>query len=110
MPDCVLQVPGKLQPFSFKESKYDLIILGYQAWFLSPSIPSNTLLFDAGFRETGKKYTRYYDYRSKKYVAQRHGKNQTGVKDYGCQADGQYGTGGPPSQFCEFCHDLLLDV
>jgi len=54
MPDCVLQVPGKLQPFSFKETHYDLIILGYQAWFLSPSIPSNTLLFNAGFREIAR--------------------------------------------------------
>jgi hypothetical protein len=54
MPDCVNQVPGKLQSFDFKESRYDLIILGYQAWFLSPSIPSNTLLFDAKFRELAK--------------------------------------------------------
>lgn len=54
MPDCVLQIPGKLQPFTFKESKYDLIILGYQPWFLSPSIPFNTVLFDTGFRELAK--------------------------------------------------------
>jgi hypothetical protein len=54
MPDCVLQVPGKIQPFQFNETKYDLIILGYQAWFLSPSIPSNTLMFDPKFREIAK--------------------------------------------------------
>jgi hypothetical protein len=54
MPDCVLQVPGQLQPLSFKESSYDLIILGYQAWFLSPSIPCNSLLFDPRFREIAK--------------------------------------------------------
>ena len=54
MPDCVNQVPGHLQPFSFKETGYDLIILGYQAWFLSPSIPFNTLLFDSRFREIAK--------------------------------------------------------
>jgi len=54
MPDCVQQVPGKLQPFSFKETRYDLIILGYQAWFLSPSIPSNTLMFDPRFREIAR--------------------------------------------------------
>ena len=54
MPDCVNQVPGQLQPFSFKESRYDLIVLGYQAWFLSPSIPSNTLMFDPRFREIAK--------------------------------------------------------
>jgi hypothetical protein len=54
MPDCVNQVPGQLQPFSFQEVRYDLIILGYQAWFLSPSIPSNTLMFDPRFREIAK--------------------------------------------------------
>jgi hypothetical protein len=54
MPDSVQQVPGRLQPFTLKESSYDLIILGYQPWFLSPSIPSNTLLFDPVFRETAR--------------------------------------------------------
>src|SRR5207253_10859154 len=44
MPDCVQAVPAALAPFSLKESTYDLIILGYQAWFLSPSIPSNSIL------------------------------------------------------------------
>ncbi len=44
MPDCVKSVPTELQPFQLKENKYDLIILGYQAWFLSPSIPSNSIL------------------------------------------------------------------
>jgi hypothetical protein len=54
MPDCVEQVPGRLQPFTFKESKFDLIVLGYQAWFLSPSIPSNTLLSDPKFQALAK--------------------------------------------------------
>ncbi|MES2331841.1 MAG: hypothetical protein V4539_19700 [Bacteroidota bacterium] len=44
MPDCVLGVPIELEPFVLKENAYDLIILGYQSWFLSPSIPSNSLL------------------------------------------------------------------
>ena len=44
MPDCQLDVPAELAPFELKESKYDLVILGYQAWFLSPSIPFNSLL------------------------------------------------------------------
>jgi hypothetical protein len=44
MPDCVLGVPTKLEPVIWKETSYDLIILGYQPWFLSPSIPSNSLL------------------------------------------------------------------
>jgi hypothetical protein len=44
MPDCVLGVPVPLEPFELQETSYDLIILGYQSWFLSPSIPSNSLL------------------------------------------------------------------
>jgi flavodoxin len=44
MPDCVTSVPTELQPFQLKENNYDLIILGYQAWFLSPSIPCNSIL------------------------------------------------------------------
>ena len=44
MPDCVLGVPTELQPIQLKETNYDLIVLGYQAWFLSPSIPSNSIL------------------------------------------------------------------
>ena len=51
MPDCVLGVTGKLMPFELKETRYDLIILGYQAWFLYPSIPVNTLLHDPVFRQ-----------------------------------------------------------
>jgi hypothetical protein len=44
MPDCVLGVPAELQPIQLKETVYDLIVFGYQAWFLSPSIPSNSIL------------------------------------------------------------------
>ncbi|WP_259070682.1 hypothetical protein HDF24_16950 [Mucilaginibacter sp. X4EP1] len=47
MPNCVLDVPAELAPFELKERKYDLVILGYQAWFLSPSIPFNSLMHDA---------------------------------------------------------------
>jgi hypothetical protein len=50
MPDCVLQVPSQLKPFSLKETAYDLVILGYQAWFLSPSIPFNSILQDPAVR------------------------------------------------------------
>ena len=44
MPDCVLGVPVPLEPFTLQEETYDLIIVGYQSWFLSPAIPSNSLL------------------------------------------------------------------
>ncbi len=54
MPDCVRGVPGELEPFQLKETKYDLIILGYQAWFLSPSIPSNSILNHDSFHKVAK--------------------------------------------------------
>jgi len=50
MPDCVLSVPTSLQPFELKEKKYDLVILGYQPWFLSPSIPSNSIVNSPEFK------------------------------------------------------------
>jgi hypothetical protein len=50
MPDCVLGKQTELEQFSLQESKYDLIILGYQAWFLSPSIPVNSLLSTPEFQ------------------------------------------------------------
>jgi len=50
MPDCVLGVPVALKPFSLRHASYDLIILGYQAWFLWPSIPVNSLLHHPAFR------------------------------------------------------------
>jgi hypothetical protein len=54
MPDCVLGVPAELAPFMLKESSYDLIILGYQAWFLSPSIPFNSLIHHPTVRQVLK--------------------------------------------------------
>jgi hypothetical protein len=50
MPSCVLSIPAPLQPLVFKEKKYDLVILGYQPWFLSPSIPCTSLLQTENFR------------------------------------------------------------
>jgi hypothetical protein len=54
MPDCVLGVPVELAPFTLKESSYDLIILGYQAWFLYPGIPTNSLLRHPAFKAVVK--------------------------------------------------------
>ena len=44
MPDCVLEKTTELELISLKETTYDLVVLGYQPWFLSPSIPSNSIL------------------------------------------------------------------
>ncbi|HWD86741.1 MAG TPA: hypothetical protein VG367_01355 [Mucilaginibacter sp.] len=44
MPNCVLEVPSQLEPIHLKAEEYDLVILGYQPWFLWPSIPTNSIL------------------------------------------------------------------
>jgi len=44
-PECVMDIPCALHPFSFDpETEYDLIILACQSWFLSPSIPVASFL------------------------------------------------------------------
>jgi len=50
MPDSVDGIPTELASFSFREPAYDLIIVGYQPWFLSPSIPVNSLLMHPRFK------------------------------------------------------------
>lgn len=54
MPHSVDGIPEPLDTFSFKESAYDLIIVGYQPWFLSPSIPVNSLLMHDAFKAVAK--------------------------------------------------------
>ena len=45
MPECVEMIPSKIEPISFNPNEeYDLIILGYPIWFLSPPIPLTTFL------------------------------------------------------------------
>ncbi len=45
-PETFLQIPQELQLVSpqILDKKYDLIILGYQVWFLTPSMPVNSFL------------------------------------------------------------------
>ena len=54
MPDCVLGIPAELEPFQLKESSYDLIVFGYQPWFLSPGIPFNSLMHDEALKNVLK--------------------------------------------------------
>jgi len=45
MPESVKMIPAKIRPVTFNpDEKYDLIILGYPIWFLSPPIPLTTFL------------------------------------------------------------------
>ena len=50
MPDCVLSKGCAIETFNLKYDKYDLVIFGYQPWFLSPSIPTHGILNDAKFQ------------------------------------------------------------
>ncbi|MBE0495287.1 MAG: dialkylresorcinol condensing enzyme [Campylobacterales bacterium] len=43
-PEAVALTPCPLAPFSLPEKHYDLVILAYQPWFLSPSIPMTSFL------------------------------------------------------------------
>ena len=43
-PESYLQIPQPLQPFILPHTDYDLVILGYQVWYLSPSIPLSSFL------------------------------------------------------------------
>lgn len=43
-PESFLQEPIEIESINFQNSNYDLIILCYQVWYLSPSIPINSFL------------------------------------------------------------------
>ncbi len=45
-PESFLQIPAAIQPVPSEilETKYDLILLHYQVWYLTPSIPINSFL------------------------------------------------------------------
>lgn len=45
-PESFLQIPRNFQPPSKEilNKKYDLVLLGYQVWYLTPSIPINSFL------------------------------------------------------------------
>jgi len=45
-PESFLQIPCALEPIDQEvlQEDYDLIVLGYQVWYLSPSIPFNSFL------------------------------------------------------------------
>lgn len=51
MPESVLEIPVELENIRYKYEKYDLVIFGYQPWFLSPSIPATSLLHNEVFKK-----------------------------------------------------------
>lgn len=50
MPECVEEDTIPLQSIPYTAERYDLIVLGYQPWFLSPSPPVTSLLKDPNFQ------------------------------------------------------------
>ncbi len=44
-PETYKEIPFELKPFKFDDSiDYDLVVIGYQVWYLSPSIPINSFV------------------------------------------------------------------
>ena len=50
MPGCVLEEGLELNEFNFKRKQYDLVVFGYQVWFLSVSLPSMAILQHPKFK------------------------------------------------------------
>ncbi len=50
VPESVNLIPTALEFWQAKEEKYDLVVLGWQPWNLSPSIPVNSILQDEKFK------------------------------------------------------------
>ena len=55
-PECVELIPAGLQPLSFDpDADYDLVVLGYPIWFLSPPTPLTSFLKSEAARVLNKK-------------------------------------------------------
>ncbi len=50
VPESVNIIPTVLEPWQTKLERYDLVILGWQPWNLSPSIPFSSILQDEKFK------------------------------------------------------------
>ena len=75
MPESVLAKPVELAPFEIKEQRYDLVVFAYQPWFLSPSIPANSILQNPRVKSV-LRVTGSNAYCSPQYVAECTGKSE----------------------------------
>ena len=50
VPESVDVIPTSLEPWSTNHKRYDLVVLGWQPWNLSPSIPFNSMMQDNNFK------------------------------------------------------------
>ena len=46
MPECVLDIPISIKKVALTKDRYDLVIIAWQPWFLSPSLPIISALKD----------------------------------------------------------------
>lgn len=46
-PESVHLTPAPIEPLNFQQNKYDLVIIAYSVWFLSPSQPITAFMQDA---------------------------------------------------------------
>ncbi len=51
MPESVLGIPAEIDEPQFRNDHYDLIVLVWQPWFLSPSIPATSILNHPEFKK-----------------------------------------------------------
>ncbi len=51
MPHSVLGIPTTLKAIKPAHSQYDLVVLGYQPWYLSPSIPTTSILMNDNLKK-----------------------------------------------------------
>jgi len=50
MPESVLCIQSEIEEPTFKRKNYDLVVIAYQPWFLSPSIPASSILQHDNFK------------------------------------------------------------
>jgi hypothetical protein len=86
MPESVMGIPCEIESFSFSgDSNFDLIVIAYQPWYLSPSIPFHAFFQQAQTRQllSGKPVITVIGSRNMWVMAQRD------VKQYILKAGGQ---------------------
>lgn len=54
MPETYLEEPIAMQKPQLKREDYDLIVLGYQPWFLSPSLPTTSIIKSDWFKKVAQ--------------------------------------------------------
>ena len=81
-PECIYDDPGPVEKLNLADdAEFDLVILGYQVWFISPSLPTT-----AGQTTLARQTCHHGDWLSK-HVADGTGASQTAPEKTGCAVD-----------------------